>query len=119
MVRDIHHEVLMNQFDYANMNNIRSALAMFNVLEDKMYKGNASAQAIILDINNAMEQLPKIERQCINKYYFEGYTQIEIAWQLNISQRLVSGHITSAIGHIMQVLAGENLLIQMMVGELD
>ena len=53
-----------------------------------------------LAINDAMKRLNEKEKMIINKRFFEGRTQMEVAEEIGISQAQVSRLERTAIGHI-------------------
>ena len=53
-----------------------------------------------LAISEAMKKLNEKEKTIINKRFFEGRTQIEVAEEIGISQAQVSRLERLAIGHI-------------------
>ena len=56
-----------------------------------------------ITISEAMEKLKEKERNIINKRFFEGRTQMEVAEEIGISQAQVSRLEKSAINHIRRI----------------
>ena len=56
-----------------------------------------------ITISEAMKKLKEKERNIINKRFFEGRTQMEVAEEIGISQAQVSRLEKSAINHIRRI----------------
>ena len=56
-----------------------------------------------LTISEAMKKLSEKEKMIINKRFFEGRTQVEVAEEIGISQAQVSRLERLAIGHIKRI----------------
>jgi RNA polymerase sigma factor (sigma-70 family) len=58
-----------------------------------------------LQVNAAIETLPPVRKRVIILKAFHGFTNKEIAQQLEISVKTVEDHVTKAFRHIRQVMA--------------
>lgn len=66
-------------------------------------KNSDDAWADDITIAEAMKKLKEKERNIINKRFFEGRTQMEVAEEIGISQAQVSRLEKSAINHIKRI----------------
>jgi predicted transcriptional regulator len=63
-------------------------------------------QSVMLTLVNS---LPPRQAQCVELYYFDGYTQEQIAERLGIGQRTVSGYLEVARGKMRNLVTADPL----------
>lgn len=76
-------------------------LSIMDQVSDK--KNSDELWTINLTIAEAMKRLNEKEKMIINKRFFEGRTQVEVAEEIGISQAQVSRLERTAIGHIRRI----------------
>ena len=86
---------------YSDIKSLKSVLAIYNNLESLACAGNSDAIAIKLDIENMLGEgtspLTTQKAEIMRLYYIQGYTQLEIARYLDITQEAVSYAINTAL----------------------
>ena len=85
---------------YAKPVTLKRAFAIYPTLAEIASKGQSDAIALKIDIEKMLQDdviISSSKAQAIKKYYLQGYTQPEIAEQLDVSQVAVSYIINSGI----------------------
>lgn len=102
---DTYNDALTNQCDYAKEDDIKRILLNFTTLAQLSLRGNMSAYVILMDIQNAVNDLvSKKQKHCVIKCLVRGWTQQDVAQELNISQIAVNAHIKKAVENISKYL---------------
>ena len=90
----------MLNVSYGDVKSLKNVLNTYHSLCELAGRGNANAIAIKLDIENMLMEgeTPLTEQKAyiLKLYYIEGYTQLEIAKRLNITQEAVSYAMSTA-----------------------
>jgi len=103
------HTALYNQCDYTDPKSIKMILKNFNTFKAAAAQGNYTALVILMDIQNALQHLENCRQQhCITQCLVYGYTQAEIARNLNICHSTVSLHVQKGISNIIEYLGGND-----------
>ena len=96
------HKLL--ELAYTNTKQLKNILSLYSDFRSLAEKGNVDALAVYLDIEYMLGESGIIhspKRREIFKFYFVlGYTQVEIADILNITQKAVSYNLTEGLKEI-------------------
>lgn len=104
---DIYNDALINQCDYTKEADIKRILLNFTTFAQLSMNGNMSACAVLLDVQDAVNKLvSKKQRHCIIRCLVKGWTQQDVAQQMDIRKDTVNVHIKKGIKNILKYLTG-------------
>lgn len=96
------HKLL--ELAYTNTKQLKNILSLYSDFRSLAEKGNVDALAVYLDIEYMLGESGIIQsskrREIFKLYFVLGYTQVEIADVLNITQKAVSYNLTEGLKEI-------------------
>lgn len=104
---DIYNDALINQCEYAKEADIKRILLNFTTFAQLSMSGNMSAYTVLLDVQAALNKLEsKKQRHCIIRCLVKGWTQLDVAQEMDIRKDTVNVHIKKGIRNISKYLTG-------------